>query len=159
MHTLINDGWFFAKLPCGSTRNDAGKASYTPVDLPHDWLIGQKDLYESADAWYRRIIDLPEHHDPVVIVRFDGVYMDCDVLLNGETVCTHAYGYTAFDADLTGKTRPGRNLLEVHIRHRSPNTRWYSGSGIYRDVYLDILPEDHLVPDGLYLVQGNPGIS
>ena len=153
MHTLINDGWLFAKLPCGSTRNDAEKASYTPVDLPHDWLIGQKDLYESADAWYRRFIDLPEHHDPVVIVRFDGVYMDCDVLLNGETVCTHAYGYTAFDADLTGKTRPGRNLLEVHIRHRSPNTRWYSGSGIYRDVYLDILPEDHLVPDGLYLAQ------
>ena len=153
MHTLINDGWLFAKLPCGSTRNDAEKASYEPVDLPHDWLIGQKDLYESADAWYRRFIDLPEGHDPVVIVRFDGVYMDCDVLLNGETVCTHTYGYTAFDADLTGKARPGRNLLEVHIRHRSPNTRWYSGSGIYRDVYLDILPENHIVPDGLYLVQ------
>ena len=158
MHTLINDEWLFAKLPCGSTRNDAEKASYEPVDLPHDWLIGQKDLYECADAWYRRFIDLPEEHDPVVIVRFDGVYMDCDVLLNGETVCTHAYGYTAFDADLTGKTRPGRNLLEVHIRHRSPNTRWYSGSGIYRDVYLDILPENHLVSDGLYLVQeaGDP---
>ena len=153
MHILINDGWSFAKLPCGSTGKDAEQAAWKPVDLPHDWLIGQKDLYESADAWYRRIIELPDNHDPVVIVRFDGVYMDCDVLLNGEIVCTHAYGYTAFDAELTGKIRPGRNLLEVHIRHRSPNTRWYSGSGIYRDVFLDILPENHLVPDGLYLAQ------
>ena len=150
MRTLINDQWFFAKLPAGSGLKDAEKASFIPVDLPHDWLIWQEDdLYESADAWYRRTIELPEDHEPIVMIRFDGVYMDCDVLLNGELLCTHPYGYTAFDVQLDGKLLPGKNELTVHIRHRSPNSRWYSGSGIYRDVYLVTLPKNHMVPDGL----------
>ena len=157
MKTLLNDGWFFAKLPCGSTLRDAENAGFEPVDLPHDWLIGQNDLYESADAWYTRGIELPEDHEPVVLVRFDGVYMDCDVLLNGETICTHPYGYTAFDAPLTGKLKKGTNQLTVHIRHLSPNSRWYSGSGIYRDVTLMTLPEDHIIPDSLYTVEREAG--
>ena len=151
MRKLINDGWLFAKLPAGSTPEDVEKAEFMPVDLPHDWLIWQNDLYETADAWYRRELELPEGHEPVVLVRFDGVYMDCDVLLNGEIIRTHRYGYTAFDVPLTGKLKPGRNMLSVHIRHQSPNTRWYSGSGIYRDVYLVTLPESHLIPGSLYL--------
>ncbi|MBR6442214.1 MAG: DUF4982 domain-containing protein [Clostridia bacterium] len=151
MRKLMNDGWLFAKLPAGSTLEDAEKAEFVPVDLPHDWLIWQTDLYETADAWYRRELELPEEHEPVVLVRFDGVYMDCDVLLNGEIIRTHRYGYTAFDVPLTGKLKAGRNILLVHIRHLSPNTRWYSGSGIYRDVYLETLPENHLVPGSLYL--------
>ena len=149
MRTLINDQWSFAKLPSGSELKDTENAAFTPVDLPHDWLIWQDDLYETADAWYRRTIELPENHEPVVMLRFDGVYMDCDVLLNGEVLCSHPYGYTAFDVSLDGKLRPGRNELMVHIRHRSPNSRWYSGSGIYRDVYLVTLPASHLIPDGL----------
>ena len=151
MQKLINDGWDFAKMPCGSTLDEAVKAVYTKVDLPHDWLIWQDDLYESSDVWYRRIIELPEKHDPIVMIRFDGVYMDCEVLLNGEIICTHPYGYTAFDVQLSGKTKPGKNLLMIHIRHHSPNSRWYSGSGIYRDVYLITYPKNYLVPDGLYV--------
>lgn len=158
MRLLINDGWLFAKLPSGSTLADAGNAEYVPVDLPHDWLIWQeKDLYESADAWYRREINGPSDGNQTVIIRFDGVYMDCDVLLNGEVICTHPYGYTAFDADLTGKMKQGKNLLTVHIRHQGPNSRWYSGSGIFRDVYMDILPEDHIIPDSLYLYENQEG--
>lgn len=153
MRKLINDGWSFVKFPSGSTFADTDEAVFEPVDLPHDWLIWQDDLYEDADAWYRRTIDLPEDHDPIVMIRFDGVYMDCDVLLNGEKICTHPYGYTAFDVPLTGKIRPGGNTLTVHIRHRSPNSRWYSGSGIYRDVFLITLPENHIVPDGINLTE------
>ena len=152
MRKLINDGWFFAKLPPGSTLSDAEKAGFEPVDLPHDWLIWQEnDLYETADAWYRRTLDLQEGPEPVVMIRFDGVYMDCDVLLNGQVVFQHPYGYTAFDVPLTGRLQKGENILMVHIRHQSPNTRWYSGSGIYRDVFLVTLPEYHIIPDSLYL--------
>lgn len=152
MQILINDGWSFVKLPSGSSFDDAEKAGFEPVDLPHDWLIWQEtDLYESADAWYRRTVELPAGHDPVVMIRFDGVYMDCDVLLNGTVICTHPYGYTAFDVPLTGRLREGKNELAVHIRHRSPNSRWYSGSGIFRDVFLSVLPEDHMIPDSLYI--------
>ena len=150
MRTLINDQWSFAKLSAGSTLKDAETATFMPVDLPHDWLIREeKDLYETADAWYRRTIELPEDHEPVVMLRFDGVYMDCDVLLNGEILCSHPYGYTAFDVPLGRKLKSGKNVVTVHIRHQSPNSRWYSGSGIYRDVYLVTQPENHLIPDGI----------
>ena len=152
MQILINDGWSYAKLPSGSTLQDADAARFEPVDLPHDWLIWQEDdLYQTADAWYRRMIELPADHDPVVLIRFDGVYMDCDILLNGELIATHPYGYTAFDVPLTGKLLEGQNIITVHIRYQSPNSRWYSGSGIFRDVSLIILPEDHMIQDSLYL--------
>ena len=151
MRQLINDGWSFVKLPAGSTPADAERAGYSPVDIPHDWLIWQENLYETADAWYRRTIELPDDHEPVVFLCFDGVYMDCDVLLNGEVIFNHPYGYTAFDVPLTGLLKPGENLIQVHIRHQSPNSRWYSGSGIYRDVHLITFPTDYLIPDSLYL--------
>ena len=125
----LNDGWEFTKLPLGSTREEAESSCWQKVSLPHDWLIWQTaDLYESADAWYRRRILKEEADAPHVILCFDGVYMDCDVLLNGEIVCSHAY------------------------RHQSPNTRWYSGSGIYLEVTLKTLPENYILPDSLYTV-------
>ncbi len=155
---LINDGWSFCKLPWGAPAEDRQAGPWHLVDLPHDWLIWQaEDLYETAEVWYRRVITSSEAEAPVTLIRFDGVYMDCDVVFNGEILCSHAYGYTAFDADLTGKIRPGSNLLEVHIRHRSPNTRWYSGSGIFRSVHLLRLGRAHLVPDGLYIVSRRQG--
>jgi len=158
MRKLINDGWSFAKLQAGSEYEDAEKADFIPVDLPHDWLIGNgENLYETADAWYRRTLEAPEGNDPVVMLRFDGVYMDCDVLLNGKVIGSHPYGYTAFDVPLNGLLFPGENELTVHIRHQSPNSRWYSGSGIYRDVFLITLPRDHMVPDGLYLTAQQQG--
>ena len=148
MDRLINDGWRFRKMPIGSTAEQAGDPSgWEPVDLPHDWLIWQEqDLYESADAWYYRELILPEDRLPVCLLRFDGVYMDCDVWLNDTIVCSHAYGYTAFTADLSRGVQTGKNEIRVHIRHQSPNSRWYSGSGIFRDVTLTMLPEDHIVP-------------
>ena len=152
MEQRLNDGWLFAKLPNGSVLSDARKAAFSPVDLPHDWLIWQEsDLYESADAWYIRKLNIPENESVRHILWFDGVYMDCEVLLNGETVFRHPYGYTAFYVPLSERIRRGENELIVHIRHRSPNSRWYSGSGIYRDVTLLTLPKNHLVPDGISL--------
>ena len=152
MKKRINDGWRFCKLPLNSTAAEAREADWQEVDLPHDWLIWQADhLYESADAWYLRFFEAEELSAPTCLLRFDGVYMDCDVLLNGEILCSHPYGYTAFDADLSGKCVEGKNEVMVHIRHQSPNTRWYSGSGIFRDVHLVSLPETHIVPDSLYL--------
>lgn len=152
MERLFNDGWEFVKLANGSALCDAQQAQWAPVDLPHDFLIAQADaLYENADGWYRRMLQVPESWlTQDVILRFDGVYMDCDVLLNGEIICTHHYGYTCFDAVLTGHLHAGENVLHVHIRHQSPNSRWYSGAGIYRDVTLHVLPMRHIALDGVY---------
>lgn len=150
---LLHDGWRFAKLPNGSTLADALQARWEDVSLPHDYLIAQhNNLYESADGWYVRQLNVPEKDaDKVWLLCFDGVYMDCDVLVNGQVVCTHRYGYTAFDADLTAFLHPGENQVMVHIRHTSPNSRWYSGAGIYRDVTLHVLPTQHMALDGVYV--------
>lgn len=152
MERLFNDGWEFVKLPNGSALADTAQAAWARVDLPHDFLIAQADaLYENADGWYRRTLTVPDAWlTQAVILRFDGVYMDCDVLINGETICTHHYGYTCFDAVLTGRLHAGDNVLHVHIRHQSPNSRWYSGAGIYRDVTLHVLPMRHIALDGIY---------
>ena len=157
MKQLINDQWSFCKLPAGSGLNDLSKATWAETGLPHDWLIGQKDLYESADAWYRRRICFTPDVSSSVMIHFDGVYMDCDVLLNGKVLATHPYGYTAFYVDLTNGLTAGENEILVHIRHQSPNSRWYSGSGVFRDVHLVTLPKDHLIPDSLYVTDFQQG--
>lgn len=153
MQRLLNDGWLFAKLPLGSTLADAQKADFAAVDLPHDFLIGHTDhLYETCDGWYQRTLSVSQEQlDHVWLLRFDGVYMDCDVLVNGQVVCSHPYGYTAFDAPLSQALRVGENTVMVHIRHQSPNSRWYSGAGIYRDVMLVVLPKRYMPLDGVYV--------
>lgn len=159
MKKLLNDGWSFIKRPVGSSVEEIQDAMFEPVDIPHDWLIWQeKDLYESADAWYRRVIFyIPDEENPVTLLRFDGVYMDCDIILNGDILLNHPYGYTAFDVPLTGLLKNGENDLMVHIRHKSPNSRWYSGSGIFRDVCMMSFPADYMIPDGLSIQEKKLG--
>lgn len=148
MYRIWNENWAFANLSLGSGYSDMKRAALCPVTLPHDWLIGNTDdLYASGDGWYVKTLK-NEGLDDCVLLDFDGVYMDADVLLNGEVVCTHRYGYTPFFVDLTGKLLPGENEIAVHIRHQSPNSRWYSGAGIYRSVRLHSLPKRHMIPDG-----------
>ncbi len=148
MRGLWNENWFFCKLPLGSNYQDMKAASLRPVTLPHDWLIeNADDLYESGDGWYVKTLR-NEGLDACTLLDFDGVYMDADVMLNGEIVLTHRYGYTPFFVDLTGRLKPGDNEIAVHIRHQSPNSRWYSGAGIYRSVRLLSLPARHMTPDG-----------
>ena len=146
MRVLWNDGWQFVKLPLGSAYADMARAEKRDVLLPHDFLIeNTDDLYESCDGWYVKRLDWPEEYaGKRVFVSFDGVYMDADILLDGQEIKTHRYGYTAFRVEIPA----GDHEIAVHIRHQSPNSRWYSGAGIYRDVHLEVLPAHHMIPDG-----------
>ena len=151
MQELWNDGWQFVKLPSGSSYEQAARALKRSVSLPHDWLIeNASDLYETADAWYFKAfsLDASKTAGKRVFLDFDGVYMDADVLFDGQVIKTHHYGYTPFFAELKGLEDGAEHEIAVHIRHISPNSRWYSGSGIYRDVQLLTLPQRHMVPDG-----------
>ena len=151
MIRLWNDNWQFACLPLGSVYEDMKAAAMRPVTLPHDWLIKDTDhLYASGDGWYRKDLryDPDTMKNQALILSFDGIYMDADILVNGRIVFTHRYGYTAFWIYLQDHLLAGTNEIAVHIRHQSPNSRWYSGAGIYRDVRLMFLPRHHMLPDG-----------
>ena len=154
MRILFNDKWQFAKSEPDTPWEQVPAEAWQPVSLPHDWLISQEnDLYETADGLYRRNLNVEAGaENDTWQLRFDGVYMDCEVAVNGETVCVHRYGYTAFDAELTGRLRAGDNRITVRVHHRSPNSRWYSGAGIFRDVTLGHFRGAHLVTDGVYAV-------
>ena len=152
MRALWNENWKFALLPLESSYADMQRTEKRQVILPHDWLIENTDaLYQNGDGWYvKTLVRETEETRQRVFLDFDGVYMDADVLLNGQVIRTHHYGYTAFRVELSD-LRPGENEIAVHVRHQSPNSRWYSGAGIFRDVYLLTLPARCLLPDGFQI--------
>ncbi len=134
--------------------------SLVPVMLPHDAMLheprtpdspgGQSLGYCNGGVYVYRKDFLPDAtwQGQQALLQFEGVYGVTDVCLNGEPVAHHVYGYTPFEADLTGKLRPGEmNVLTVRADNSElPNSRWYTGSGIYRPVWLmvgnGVKPED-----------------
>ncbi|USN99543.1 MAG: glycoside hydrolase family 2 protein [Phycisphaeraceae bacterium] len=89
-------------------------------------------------GWYRKHFETPIGER--VAIRFDGVYMLADVWINGSLAGTHTHGYTGFECDLTPYLAPtgGENVVAVRVRNEGKNSRWYSGSGIYRHVWLTV---------------------
>ncbi|MCR4762049.1 MAG: DUF4982 domain-containing protein [Lachnospiraceae bacterium] len=151
----FNEGWEFAETPLDTPYLDVSEGEFSGVLLPHDFLITDaKALYRDATGWYRRRFTLQEFGiDPShrVFIRFDGVYMDARFWLNGEPVGEWKYGYSPITLELTkGLCADGENELIVSVRHQSPNTRWYSGAGIFRDVTLIDKEQTLLLPDGVY---------
>ena len=149
---LFDAGWQF-------TQN--GKT--VKVDLPHDW-----DIYAGPDAktgatgtgggWYpggkgeyRKTFKTPEGE--VVRLHFEGVYQKAEVFINGQKAGQHAYGYTPFTVDITPYLyKEGDNEVLVKVDNsEQPNCRWYSGSGIYRHVWLVTSPALHIAENGVYI--------
>ena len=146
--TLLCDNWEFSKNPIDTEYSDNLK--WARVDIPHDWLIyNTKDLYETSTGWYRRILKMQKNGRTAL--RFEGVYMDSKVYVNGQLVGEWKYGYSTFEFDITDYLNDGENLIAVRVDYRCPNTRWYSGAGIYRKVWLKQYNECHLVNDGIYI--------
>ena len=147
--TLFCDNWEFAETPLGTEYEAV--ADWRRVDVPHDWLIyDTKALYRDSTGWYRkRYMHRPDGLRTVL--RFDGVYMDSRVYVNGVQAFEWKNGYTTFDADITDYLTEGENIISVRVDHRSPNSRWYSGAGIYRNVWLCRFPQAHILPDGVYI--------
>ena len=142
-------------------------SDWRTVDLPHDWSI--EDLPRNTgpagaviegpfdskaeggtatgftvggEGWYRKRFRLRLPAGARVEMLFDGIYMDSDIWLNGHHLGTHPYGYTPFAYNLTPYlAHNGENVIAVRVRNLGQNSRWYAGSGIYRHVWLDVLPE------------------
>lgn len=148
-------GWSFLKTQLHTTWEELQEHSseFAPVELPHDWLIyNTKDLYEDGCGWYRRTLYvekvLPWQR---MQLRFDGVYMDSTLYVNGKKVGDWKYGYSTFTMDVTDFLMQGENQVMLQVRHQSPNSRWYSGAGIYRNVWLKCCDKVYLPLDGTYV--------
>jgi beta-galactosidase len=154
----------------GAEAPDFDDSQWRKLDLPHDWSIedlnGTKSPFNKeaisqvsggfttgGTGWYRKKFNVPlEAKGKRVLIQFDGVYMNAEVWLNGQSIGTHPYGYTSFWFDLTDKLKFGEsNVLTVKVRNEGENSRWYSGSGIYRHVWLRTVDPVHIAPWGVYV--------
>src|SRR5216110_2402489 len=140
--------------------------AWRTLDLPHDWSI-EGEFSEQNPAgvaggalpggvgWYRKTFTVPARDSgKVVFVEFDGVYRNSEVWINGQYLGKRPYGYSSFRYELTPHLRfsRARNVIAVRVDNsRQPNSRWYSGSGIYRHVRLVITDPVHVDQWGTYI--------
>jgi len=159
-------GWKFFLGDLGGAEAPAfADSSWRTVDLPHDWSIesapekgnpagGGEGYFPAGIGWYRKTFHAPvSWKGKRVSVEFDGVYRDATVYLNGRKLGTHPYGYTSFTLDLTpGLNFADANVLAVRVDNsEQPNSRWYSGSGIYRHVRVVVTDRVHVAHWGVFV--------
>ncbi len=171
MKTCFDTGWRFFlggepfSLWSDWLKRDFDDGAWRGLDLPHDWSIElprdpaspggtEGGFFLDGVGWYRKRFAAPEAwRGKRVAVTFDGVFKNAEVWVNEHCVGRHPYGYTTFTIDLTPYLEIGaENLLVVRVDNSAPkHSRWYSGSGIYRHVWLQVREPVHLAEGGLYL--------
>lgn len=153
----INDDWFFnlGDVKYGG-REHVDCSNWGVVDVPHDWSVKQNASPELSSctgylpggiAWYRKDIEIPDSEkDNKVYIYFEGVYNNSEVFINGKWVGKRPNGYISFMYDLTPYIKWGEsNSIAVRVDHSDDaDSRWYTGSGIYRDVYLVYANQIHI---------------
>ena len=164
--TLFNENWKFHRGDISDAqKQDFNDSSWDTVNLPHDYSIDQNfttngeaesGFLPGGIGWYRKTFVVPEkYQEKQLVIEFDGAYMNAEVYLNGKKLGVHPYGYTAFAFDITdglicdGKTE---NVIVVKTNNKIPSSRWYSGSGIYRDVQLTVTNKVHVGYNGTQLI-------
>ncbi|HLY42173.1 MAG TPA: glycoside hydrolase family 2 TIM barrel-domain containing protein [Terracidiphilus sp.] len=159
-------GWrFYLGDPGGAEATTFADGSWRRVDLPHDWSIesrpdkdnpggGGEGFFPGGIGWYRKTFHAPSAwKGQRVSIEFDGVYRDATVYLNDHKLGMHPYGYTSFAFDLTPDLKfSGTNVLAVRVDNSAqPNSRWYSGSGIYRHVRVVATNPTHIAHWGVFV--------
>ena len=167
----FDDGWrFYLGGMQGAEAPLLNDSQWRKVDLPHDWSIedrpGTKSPFNptainqvsegftiQGTGWYRKTFELPVYdQDKQALLQFDGVYMNADVYVNGHHLGSHPYGFTSFYYNITQQLMPGKkNVIAVEVKNEGQNSRWYSGSGIYRHVWLKMLSPVHVTQWGTYI--------
>lgn len=164
----FNKGWKFALNIDDRqdiTASDYDDSGWRTLDLPHDWAIeGDFDEHNPSGTgggalpggigWYRKTFKADKKdRGHVFTIEFDGVYMNSSVYINGHLLGTRPYGYISFSYELTPYIKwDGENVIAVKVDNSDqPNSRWYSGCGIYRDVRLVKLNPVHIPLWGTYV--------
>ncbi|MCU7551926.1 DUF4982 domain-containing protein [Chitinophagaceae bacterium LB-8] len=168
---LFDENWLFHRGSAQGAENPLfNDVKWRKLDLPHDWSIedipGTRSPFDSTaisqanggftqggTGWYRKHFVLPQSQKGKrFIIQFDGIYMNADVWLNGKSLGKHPYGYTSFWYDITDRLKFGEeNIIAVRVRNEGENSRWYSGSGIYRHVWLKTTEPIHVAQWGTFI--------
>ncbi|MBQ9332746.1 MAG: DUF4982 domain-containing protein [Lachnospiraceae bacterium] len=154
MRKIWNEGW---KFNLNDSPEELNNEDWESIQLPHDWLIyDTTDLYRDGYGRYRKAFDTDAERIKAegthVFVVFDGVYMDSAYYLNGERIGEWKYGYSQYVLELPAALlKKSGNELLVTVNYRSPNSRWYSGAGIYRDVTYVETPAVYIPENGVYI--------
>jgi beta-galactosidase len=148
--------WSIEDLPLSdNTKSTTGKSRIISGPFDSEAICGFSTGYTiGGTGWYRKHFRLPKDlSDKVVTIQFDGVYMNSDVWINGHHIGNHPYGYTAFGYDLSKYLNFGdtENVIAVEVKNEGCNSRWYSGSGIYRHVYLETTDKLHIAHWGTFV--------
>src|SRR5262245_38131217 len=169
--TEFNSGWKFTRSdPSGAQATTFNDSTWTSLDLPHDWSISlafnqnspggsNNGFLDGGVGWYRKTFTVDQASSGQrILIEFDGVYMNSQVWINGMSLGTRPYGYTSFEYDLTPYvTFGGSNVVAVRVNNNQPNSRFYSGSGIYRNVWLTKLNPVHVPYNGVFV--STPSVS
>jgi beta-galactosidase len=169
----FNQNWRF-NLGDVTDAKDAGfnDSQWRQLDLPHDWSI-EGEFSETAPSgtgggalpgglgWYRKTFTIPiTAKGKLIFIEFDGVYRNSEVWINGHYLGKRPYGYSTFEYELTPFLAYGAkpNVIAVRVDNsQQPNSRWYSGSGIYRNVWLTTLDPVHVQHWGTYVTTPEVG--
>ncbi len=177
IESLFDDDWKFQLGDVqGVEKPLFNDDAWRSLDLPHDWSIENLPNQEAGKvvgpfskesigttatgytvggtAWYRKTFTIDKDNQfSQTLINFDGVYMNSEVWVNGKLVGSHPYGYTAFQFDITEFLHPAGkpNVMAVKVKNEGKNSRWYSGSGIYRHVWLIQKQPVHIAHDGVFV--------
>jgi len=169
---LFDSDWKFHRGDITSAETlDFNDLDWRTLSLPHDWSIEDipgtdspldsnaigsynTGFFTGGTSWYRKHFSVVDSmKNKRFYLQFDGIYMNADVWLNGEHLGNHPYGYTTFGYDITKYLRnDSENTLAIQVKNEGRNSRWYTGSGIYRHVWL-------IATENIYIPQGGVSIT
>lgn len=166
----FDNGWRFVLADSAQmSKTDYHDTHWRALNLPHDWAVEGDFLCSNPSGagggalpggigWYRKTFNLQKKQGERYFIEFDGVYMNARVYINGKEVGYRPYGYSSFEYDITPYLIAGRNVVAVRVDNSDqPNSRWYSGCGIYRQVWFTKTADVHVKHWGVHVVANPDG--
>ena len=166
----FDNGWRFVLADSAQmSKTDYHDTHWRALNLPHDWAVEGDFLCSNPSGagggalpggigWYRKTFNLQKKQGERYFIEFDGVYMNARVYINGKEVGYRPYGYSSFEYDITPYLIAGRNMVAVRVDNSDqPNSRWYSGCGIYRHVWFTKNADVHVKHWGVHVVANPDG--
>ena len=166
----FDNGWRFVLADSAQmSKTDYHDTHWRALNLPHDWAVEGDFLCSNPSGagggalpggigWYRKTFNLQKKQGERYFIEFDGVYMNARVYINGKEVGYRPYGYSSFEYDITPYLIAGRNVVAVRVDNSDqPNSRWYSGCGIYRHVWFTKTADVYVKHWGVHVVANPDG--